>query len=285
MGKDIPLQMKFNAGLQGFEPNLENIEKDTEKERLLQKITAKKEFSQLPKKDIEKAFELFNKEEYSELEKVKLTRDLLKKIFTAFMGRRIMNPKDKDARWFLLRHVSTKERFDFYEEVYKKLFKSIKEKEISVIDLGAGINGLSYGFFPKNKKINYFGIEGVKQLVDVVNYYFKKNKIDAKMIFESLFELEKIKKIIKKQNKPRICFLFKTIDSLEMLERDYTKKFLKKLVPLCEKFVVSFATESMAIRTRFRVERKWIKNFIEQNFKILDDFVLGNERYIVFCKG
>lgn len=253
-----------------------------EKQKILEKITSKKEFSQLPKKDVKKAFAFFDKKKYSDSEKVKLTRELLKRVFTAFMGRKIMNPKDKDARWFLLRHVSTKERFDFYKEIYKRIFEKVKEKEISVIDLGAGINGLSYGFFPENKKINYLGIEGVKQLVDVVNYFFEKNKVDAKVIHESLFELKKIKKLIEAQKKPVIIFLFKTIDSLEMLERNYTKKFLSELVPICEKFVVSFATRSLFKKHLFRVRRNWARNYTKENFKILDDFELGAERFIIF---
>jgi len=251
-------------------------------QKILEKITSKKEFSQLPEKDVKRAFRLFDKEKYSDSEKVKLTRELLKRVFTSFMGRRIMNPKDKDARWFLLRHVSTKERFDFYKEIYKRIFRDVKEKEISVIDLGAGINGLSYKFFPKNKKINYLGVEGVKQLVDVVNYFFEKNKIDAKIIHKSLFELKKIKKLIEAQKKPRIIFLFKTIDSLEMLERNYTKKFLNELAPLCKQFVVSFATRSLFKKHLFKVKRDWAVNYIKENFKILDDFEVGIEIFIIF---
>jgi len=260
------------------------MDKKEDKQKILKKITSKKEFSQLPNKDVERAFEIFDKKEYSDLEKVKLTRELLNRVFTAFMGRKIMNPKDKDARWFLLRHVSTRERFDFYEELYKRIFRNLKEKEISIIDFGTGINGLSCEFFPRNKKINYVGVEGVRQLVDVANYFFEKNKISAKVIHQSLFELEEIKKIIKKQKKPRVCFLFKTVDSLEMLKRNYTKDFLKEIVPLCDEFVVSFATRSFFKKHLFKVRRNWVINYIKDNFKILDIFELGNEKYLIFRK-
>jgi hypothetical protein len=253
------------------------------REELIRKIIEKKEFSQLPKKDVEKAFNKFERRECSDEEKVDLTRDLLRRAFTAFMGRKIMTPKNKDARWFLLRHVSTKERFNFYEEIYSRIFEDFDKKEISVIDLGAGINGLSYYFFKKiGRKIKYVGIEGVKQLVDVVNYFFDKNKINAKVINESLFEIEKIKEIIKKQKKPRVCFLFKTVDSLEMLKRDYTKEFLSEIAPLCDKFVVSFAMRSLFKRHLFEVRRDWAINFIKENFNVLDEFEIGGEKYIIF---
>jgi hypothetical protein len=255
------------------------------KQEIINKITEKKEFSEIPLKDVELAYQKFEKRQCSDEEKIKLTRDLLKQVFTAFMGRKIMNPKNKDARWFLLRHVSTKERFDFYEKIYSRIFKNIKEKEISIIDLGSGINGLSYSFFKKTgKKVNYIGIEGVKQLVEVTNYFFKKNYIRAKVIHESLFELKKIKKIIKKQKKPKICFLLKTVDSLEMLKRNYTKEFFSEIVPLCDLFVVSFATRSFFKKQLFKVRRNWIINYIKENFDILSDFIFETERYIVFKK-
>ena len=59
----------------------------------------------------------------------------------------------------------------------RKRFWSILEKgkKITIIDLGAGINGLSYSFFEKiNKKVKYLGIEAIGQLVKVMNNYFKK---------------------------------------------------------------------------------------------------------------
>jgi hypothetical protein len=69
-----------------------------------------------------------------------------------------------------------------------------------------------------------------------------------------------------------------------MLERDYSKELLKEIAPLCDKVVVSFATRSMIRQYKFKVSRKWIIDFIEENFDLLEDFNLGNERYVVFRK-
>ena len=255
-----------------------------DKEEVISRIIKKKEFSQLPKKDVEKVLEKFERREIDDEDKVKLSRALLKKIFTSFMGRKIMNPKSKDARWFLLRHVSTKERFDYYSELYERLLEDFKEKEISILDLGSGINGVSYCFFPKNKKINYVGVEAVGQLVNVMNFYFKENKINGIAISKSLFELEEIKKIIKKLKKTRIVFLFKVLDSLEMLKGDYSKEFLKEIVPLADKVVVSFATKSFFKREKFKVNRKWFFDFCRENFHILDNFEFPGENYLVLKK-
>ncbi|MDP3758722.1 MAG: hypothetical protein Q8Q86_03310, partial [Candidatus Daviesbacteria bacterium] len=69
-----------------------------------------------------------------------------------------------------------------------------------------------------------------------------------------------------------------------MLESDYSKKLLKEIVPLADKVVISFATRSMIKRKHFLVNRNWILDFIRENFKILDDFEIGGERYIVLRK-
>ena len=268
-----------------------------ENKELIKKITSKKEFSNLPKLDVEKIFERFNKENYVDEEKIKLTRELLMKVYSVFLSRKLLSKKildKKSSEEILKKHVSTRERFEYYSEIYKKLLKGFEK--VTVIDLGSGINGFSYSYFPK--KVKYVGVEAVGQLVDLTNEYFKKNKISGKVIHESLFALEKIKKIVKNgatgiprkifekdfYKGKKIIFLFKVIDSLEMVERNYSKKFLKELVPLADKVVISFATKSLLGRTKFRADRTWLVNFIKDNFEILDDFEFGTERYISFKK-
>ena len=251
---------------------------------IYKKITEKKEFSQLPKKDVEMAFSHFEKRQTSEEEKIKLTRDLLRKIFSAFISRKILSPKNKSEEWILRKHLSTRERLPFYEKVYEQIFNDFDlKKEITIIDLGAGVNGFSYKFLKEVKEpINYIGVEAVGQLVDLTNSFFEREKIKGKVFHESLFELENIKDVISKQKKPRIVFLLKTIDSLEMLETDYSKKLLLGIAPLCDKIVVSFATGSMIRKTKFKAKRNWILSFINENFKLMDDFEVGGERYVVF---
>ncbi|MBS3094040.1 hypothetical protein J4474_00080 [Candidatus Pacearchaeota archaeon] len=141
---------------------------------------------------------------------------------------------------------------------------------------------------------SYIGVEAMGQLVDLTNKYFESEKILGKVFHESLFELEKIKKIItewgsftkrtyngRKSKNAKIIFLFKTLDSLEMLERDYSKKLLKEIVPLADKVVVSFATRSLVARTKFFAKRNWIIDFIKENFSVIDEFETDGEKYLV----
>lgn len=262
------------------------------KKELIEKITSKKEFSQLPKRDVELAYEKFEKRANNEYQLVKLTRNFLRNIYSSFSSRKLfsltdqMKKKDFDVEWYLNKHKSTKERLEHYEEVYSKIFSGVGiGKKISVIDLGAGINGLTYDYFKKiGLKVDYTGVEAVGQLVELMNFYFKQEGIEknAKAHHLSLFELEKIKELIKKQPPPRVILLFKVIDSLEVVERDYSKTLLREIVPLAERVCLSFATRSLGRRQRFNVQRGWILNFIKENYNILEDFELGGERYLVF---
>ncbi|MBU0894556.1 MAG: hypothetical protein KKF48_02880 [Nanoarchaeota archaeon] len=248
--------------------------------QIYNQIIKKKELSKLPKKDVEMAFVKFEKREVSDKEKIRLTRDLLNKVYWPFRSTKLLSIKEKPVEWILRKHLGTRERIDFYEKLYRKLLKGFDE--VNVIDLGCGANGFSYNYFPC--KVNYFGAEAVGQLVDNTNNYFKKSKIKGRVSHLSLFEMGKVKKIIKKIKGKKIVFLFKVLDSLEMLERDYSKRLLKEIVLLVDKVVVSFATKSMVKKEKFKVKRKWVLNFIRQNFKLLDDFELGTERYFVFGK-
>lgn len=255
-----------------------------EKSELIQKIMQKKEFSQLPMKDVEMAFEKFSGKKLNDYQKVKLTRNFLRRIFSSFSSRKVFSAKDKGTEWYLMKHKSTKERLPFYKEVYFRSFSRLK-KELSVIDLGAGINGFSYSFFEGlGHKINYLAVEAMGQFVDAMNNFFKKEKIKGEAFHLSLFEIEKLKELIEKTPRPRIVFLFKVIDSLEIVKRNYSKELINEIMPLTDRIVVSFATKSLGARKKFSVQRGWFLRFVNENFKIIDDFELNGERYIIFEK-
>lgn len=264
------------------------FEKNKLSKEIFNKIVAKKEFSDLPREDVERAWKVFEKRQTSVEDKIKLCRDLLRKMFFSFGSLKLLSPRivdKKSVEEILKKHVSTRERFDFYDEVYGKIFSGFEdEKKISVIDLGAGVNGLSFGFFENffSGNLNYVGVEGVGQLVDLMNYFFKTRGIEhAGAIQMSLFEIEKLKKIIQQTSKLRIIFLFKTLDSLEMLERNFSKNFLKEIVPLADLVVVSFATRSLVSKKNFQVKRFWFENFAKENFKIIEKFEIGGEKYFL----
>ncbi|MEM3116620.1 MAG: hypothetical protein QXD63_01670 [Candidatus Pacearchaeota archaeon] len=248
-----------------------------ENKEIIEKIINKKEFSQLPINDVKLAFSHFKKRKISEEEKIRLTRELLHKVYGAFVSRKLLNLRYRSPEWVLKKHISTRERVQYYNEIYDRLFKNFSG---IIFDLGAGVNGFSYIYF--KKKFKYIGIEAIGQFVKLMNLFFKKEKINGRAIHLSLFELEKIKKIVKNSRGRKIIILFKVIDSIEMMQKNYSKRLLLELTPLVEKLIISFSTESMGTRKKFNVTRRWIINFIQENFKILDCFEIKNERFVVF---
>jgi len=333
--------------------------------QIYEQIISKKDFSKLPSMDVGLAWRMFERRQVSDEEKVRLTRDLLRKVFSAFNSGKLLSLKDKDPKWILQKHISTRERLSYYDEIYSKLLSGFSDEKLTVFDLGAGVNGFSYNYLnnvwkknnfylecppihpqlaprdahrdllfqkinedfkgfreptpdsrlrtaksifellpttkslahPKTRDfatrdllsrkhrgvtVNYIAVEAVGQLVDLMNYYFCREGLNAKAIHEGLFNLDKIIKIVRQVKSKKIIFLFKTLDSLEMLERDYSKKLLLELTPLVNRVVVSFATRSLIARKKFNVKRSWIKNFINDNFNVLDEFEIGGELYVVF---
>lgn len=256
-------------------------------EETIKKIMEKKEFSKLPIRDVKLIYSLFEKREDLILEeKIKFSRDLLRKMYTVFISEKLLNSKEKDSEWFLQKHISTKERQNYYLEIYKRCLDKIKNEKnvpINVFDFGCGINGFSYEFFLRlNYKVNYFGTEPVGQLCDLQNNWFKKNDFSGIVENLSLFDLEKNKELIKKQKGKKIIFLFKVLDSLEMVERNYSKKILDELVKISDYAVVSWATKSLVSKKEFKAKRLWLKKFISENFNVLDEFELGSENYVIF---
>ncbi len=251
------------------------------------KIVKKKEFSEIPFEDVERIWNTFNGKNLLDEEKIKKVRDLLRIVYSGFGVRKILVWKNKSAEEILKKHLSTRERYSHYLDIYERLLNGInKNKQVSIIDLGCGVNGFSYGFFKElGYSVNYIGIEALGQLVNITNLFFKANKIRGIVYHKSLFEKEKVIEIINKAKKPKVIFMFKVIDALETLERDYTLKLLESIKnSSADKIVISFATESWIKRKKFFVQRTWLINFIKDNFKILDDFEISGERYLVFAK-
>ena len=182
-----------------------------------------------------------------------------------------------------------------------------------VFDFGCGINGFSYPEFAKlGFNVKYIGTEPVGQLCELQNYWFEKRGMNAKVEHISLFDLMGNVKLIREENfselstplsaesRPahsnskkfsrvksdsvKVAFFFKVLDSLEMLKRNYSKEVLDTIVPLVDGAVVSWATKSLVSKKKFHAERKWLKEFILEHFKILNEFDLGVEHYIVFSK-
>lgn len=241
---------------------------------LISEVKKKKEFSKLPDSVVERALSLNE-------ESVKEARAFLRKYFGVFLTNKVVKGKDEKV---LESHISSKGRD--YEEFYGKIFE--KKKIIgSVIDFGCGVNGFSYNVLKEFVgDVDYIGVEASGQIVENVNSYFDDEGLEksCSVVWGDLFDLQSMKKIVEKSSKPRTIFLFQTVDALESFERDFSKKFLlmlKDVLDKDDKIIISLSLKSISGRRKFMVDRKWILEFLKENFNLEMDFVVGSERVLI----
>jgi len=236
---------------------------------LIEEIKNKKQFSELPDFVVERALEKSGGD-------VKEARALLRKYFGVFLVNKVFKGVDEKI---LQSHISSKDRC--YDFLYKKIFETV-DAVGSVVDLGAGVNGFSYGFFPED--IVYVGVEAVGQLVRITNNYFKDRGFEKAHVFhKDLFDLNFVLDILQKleKDKPRVVFMFQVFDALEFFERDFSKKLLLEISRESEFIVLSFALKSLSGKKKFDVNRRRLLDFLEKNFEILNNLQTRNEKFLI----
>ncbi|MBU1103950.1 MAG: hypothetical protein KJ600_05325 [Nanoarchaeota archaeon] len=116
-------------------------------------------------------------------------------------------------------HRSTKERLEYYPSVYEKIF-AITGKPKSILDLGCGLNPLSYPYM--RLKTEYYATELTEEDSKFIQSYFDKLKIKGKAYSLDLTRINTLPPA-------DVCFLFKLLDTLETLKRDITKTIFEQL--------------------------------------------------------
>lgn len=241
---------------------------------IVDEVKRKREFSRLPDSVVERAAKKSGDD-------VKGARALLRKYFGVFLTNKVVRGKG-DEKEILESHMSSKKRD--YDVFYHDIFDGISGVH-SVVDLGCGANGYSY---PKLKEeigsVDYVGVDAAGQLVENMNKFFEEKLYLARAECLDLFDVEKVIEILKKQDKKRCVFLFQVVDALENLEKDFSKKFISRIFEECELMVVSLPTESIGGRKKFKVLRKWIIDFLNENYSVVKDFEKNGERILILEK-
>jgi hypothetical protein len=245
--------------------------------QIIKKIKEKREFSKLPDSIVEKAAEISSWD-------IKETRALLRKYFGVFLTNKILKPKDiSDYESILKSHISSKYRN--YKSLYEKIFEN--KNYASIIDLGAGLNGFSIKELQiASKAKNYCGIEASGQLVEITNQFFEKHTKDfnAHCITLDLFETEKILKIINDAKEPKMILIFQVIDALEGIKKNSSKELLleiSKKISSNDQITISYSLSSIGKGKKFTAQRKWLVDFLKENFTIKKDFEMFGERFLI----
>ena len=127
--------------------------------KLISEIKKKREFSELPDSIIERAAEMAKGD-------VKESRALLRKYFGVFLTNKVL--KGRGSCDELLKAYMSSRKRD-YPEFYKEIFSEIGNVGF-VVDLGAGMNGFSYGYLNDEVgEVDYVAAEAAGQEVKHMN--------------------------------------------------------------------------------------------------------------------
>ncbi len=161
----------------------------------------------------------------------------------------LLSGKKKLIPEILKTHSSTKERLDFYPELYKKVF-TITGKPQSIIDLGCGINPFSIPFM-KLKELEYYAYDLSEDEIEYLNRFFKFLKIKGKAEILDMFNFSHLPEA-------DVCFMFKMTDVLDKGKGHKITEKVIKLIP-AQFVVVSFLTHTMSGKKMNFPRRKWFE--------------------------
>ncbi|MCA9496231.1 MAG: hypothetical protein KC589_04780 [Nanoarchaeota archaeon] len=178
-------------------------------------------------------------------------------------------------------HKSTRERIDFYEEIYSKIFLWYKPNQIG--DLACGLNPISILFMKKylEKYPKYFASDLNPKDMNYLNFFFHKFDLKAKAKSYDITNL----KILEDKNfiECDLVFLFKAIDSFESVKKNISKELLKGIKS--KRVVVSFPRKSLVSGKNFKEERRnWFFNFLKEMNWNYETFEVENEMFILIKK-
>ncbi len=265
-------------------------------DRLIKDIISKKELNNLDENFIKQKLELFFKEnkkiklklennsyhekskEYKET--IKSIRKELREIYGVFIQKNIDKRdnflKENKTKEILLMHKSSEERYLYYEEIYKRIFK-ITNKPKKILDLACGLNPISYEYLGCKPK--YYASDLSNKDMSFINYFFEKNKIKGKAFALDLIkDYEELKKY-----KVDVCFLFKALDSFETIKKNVSKDIIKAIN--AKFIIVSFTKTSLGGRKEIsKNKRNWFINDLKKQGLSHEFFEIPNEWFVVVKK-
>ena len=178
--------------------------------------------------------------------------------------------------------VSTKERLGNYKSLYKQIFK-ITGKPKTIIDLGSGLNPLSYPYM-NLKKLNYFTYDIDEEDKKFLNDYFKIMKSEGLNGKADILNLKNLSKISNLPYNIDITFLFKVIDILDKKDHKHSEQLIKQLLTKTKFIVASFATKTLTKKSMNFPNRKWFELMLNRNNIKFKNIKTDNEIYYIINK-
>jgi len=185
-------------------------------------------------------------------------------------------PIEEKIIQILMINLSTKERLNFYKEIYSKIFI---EDPIEIMDLASGLNPISI-FFSDKKPRKYYFIDLLEDIIEINTVILKDMGIEPYGYVLDITDLDN--DIIKRHY--QYVFLWKTIPILEKLDRRLPYSLLSNID--FDYLIVSFPQKSLGkMRSIGRFWRYWIRRVAKNlNYEIIREFDIPYEFFVVIRK-
>ncbi|GIU69339.1 MAG: hypothetical protein KatS3mg002_0575 [Candidatus Woesearchaeota archaeon] len=227
------------------------------KEKILKKLSKSENYKKFSKS---KEHDFLIKNLRSELRKVYGAFILKDYEFKNKILKKLKSPDDFEGHVALLKlHKSTNERLNHYKELYDSILTNVSGK-IKILDLACGLNPIS-SIFIRDRIKKYYASDISTEDCEFISQYFNKVKLDGEVFALDLIEKESIKKI--SSIPVDVCFIFKTLDGLERVERGITEKILDSIN--AKIIAVTFPTLSLSgIRPIKEHRRIWLEKLLNK---------------------
>jgi 16S rRNA (guanine(1405)-N(7))-methyltransferase len=185
----------------------------------------------------------------------------------------------------LAQHLSSKERLPYYPEIYKKLWQ-MTGKPRSIIDLGCGLNPLSFPFMDL-KKVDYYASELNAPDMKFLNAYFdvmEEFGLQGHAIAQDLSQVTEYTSLFKVFPKSDVALMFKLLDSLKVSHKSKNMdELILEKVPATW-LVVSFPTKTIGQRNMNLKARPWIEKLCQRRNWICKHIIVGDEIFYIIKK-
>ena len=264
---------------------------------IINEVQAKKEYSNFSEKYIIKYMQhllkkkskvlefISSEQDIEEIKKKKIFQNLIKeirekvrRIYGVYITKKYNKKEEylaeKNIELLLKSHLSTKERFSDYKEIYGKI-KELTEEPKTILDLGCGLNPLSQKYIGEYLEYNASDIseKDIKFLKQAyAKFGFKGNLFRADLSEEK--ELIKLNKY-----KTDWCLILKALDPIE----ESNQNISYKLVPAIKSrwIIVSFPTLTVSQKKMRNPRRNWFEKILIRTNKQFNTFETKNELFYI----
>jgi len=236
---------------------------------IILKIKQKKELSDIPDELIEDVLKNYLKKHNIKIPSSRKSQKIIIKEVRAELRKytgqyqissrkRIALLNQNKITQLLKTHTSTRERLPYYS----KLIRIIKElNPKSILDLGCGLNPIAIINKINNKAIIYYAYDIKQDELELINNFFRKNKIKGKTI---LADIRKITKFPKTD----LCLILKTLDIIEPNSKGHkiANQIIRQIIRnlQCKFIIISFATKTLSGKIMRMQRRIWLEKILDK---------------------